>query len=182
MEIVAIITLLGNLVFVAVVTLAILSRSITIPYFAKGSAYLQHYGLWLAFLVALFSTIGSLYFSDVLLLPPCDLCWYQRALMYPQTIILFIAAMKNDRFVIQYILPLSLLGVFVGLYNYMLQIFPDLAASCGPGLVSCSIVYEYFFGYITIPVMSITGFAYILLFAVMGTTSSYKEVNDHKFK
>ncbi|MDO8713310.1 MAG: disulfide bond formation protein B, partial [Polynucleobacter sp.] len=32
----------------------------------------------LAWLIALFGTLGSLYFSDVMGFVPCLLCWYQR--------------------------------------------------------------------------------------------------------
>ena len=40
--------------------------------------------------VMLFSTvamIGSLIYSNIIGFPPCDLCWYQRILMYPIAIL-----------------------------------------------------------------------------------------------
>ncbi len=44
--------------------------------------------LYLAWFVAVLATVGSLFFSEVMKLPPCVLCWYQRIAMYPLTIIL----------------------------------------------------------------------------------------------
>ncbi len=36
-----------------------------------------------AWIVALVAMAGSLFFSEVMELPPCVLCWYQRIAMYP---------------------------------------------------------------------------------------------------
>ena len=33
--------------------------------------------------VSLIATLGSLYFSEVRNYIPCEMCWYQRILMYP---------------------------------------------------------------------------------------------------
>ena len=177
MEFVASITFVGNVTIVALLIVFLLSKQLPMRFLAVPIAIIQAYGLYLAFAVALFSTIGSLYFSEVLYLPPCDLCWYQRALMYPQTIILFIAAVKRD------VTALSTLGIVIGVYNYLLQVFPDMAASCGIDSVSCSTVSGYYFGYITIPVMSITGFVFILFFALMASNKKLpKEVTNHGFK
>ena len=48
--------------------------------------------MWLAFLVAAVATAGSLYLSEIADFPPCRLCWYQRAAMYPLVPVLAIAA------------------------------------------------------------------------------------------
>ena len=44
-------------------------------------------GILFAFLIALVSMLGSLYFSEIARLEPCELCWFQRIFMYPQVII-----------------------------------------------------------------------------------------------
>ena len=41
-----------------------------------------------AWIVSVVATLGSLYFSEILGWVPCILCWYQRILMYPMSIIL----------------------------------------------------------------------------------------------
>ena len=48
---------------------------------------------WAASVIAMF---GSLYFSEIRQFEPCELCWYQRILMYPMVVILGIATFKND--------------------------------------------------------------------------------------
>ena len=42
---------------------------------------MRPYLAYFAWLVALVATLGSLFFSEVLGLPPCVLCWYQRIAM-----------------------------------------------------------------------------------------------------
>ena len=48
---------------------------------------------WAASVIAMF---GSLYFSEIRQYEPCELCWYQRILMYPFVVILGIATVKKD--------------------------------------------------------------------------------------
>ncbi|MEG0381222.1 MAG: disulfide bond formation protein B, partial [Kurthia sp.] len=39
--------------------------------------------LLMIWVVALMATLGSLYFSEIRGYEPCELCWYQRIIMYP---------------------------------------------------------------------------------------------------
>ncbi len=66
--------------------------------------------LYLAWIVALLATLGSLWFSEVKHYIPCVLCWFQRICMYPLVIILGIAAFDSDLGVRKYILPLTGIG------------------------------------------------------------------------
>ena len=68
-------------------------------------------------LVAVVATAGSLYFSLGLGLVPCELCWYQRILMYPLVLVLGVAALENRRRGFLTALPLSILGVVVAAYS-----------------------------------------------------------------
>ena len=63
--------------------------------------------LWIAFLVAAVATAGSLYFSEVANYIPCRLCWFQRIAMYPLAVILLVAAIRRDRGVRWYVVPLA---------------------------------------------------------------------------
>ena len=56
-------------------------------------------------LVAIVATTGSLFLSLGLGLVPCELCWYQRILMYPLVIVLGVAAVENRRRVFLTALP-----------------------------------------------------------------------------
>ena len=52
--------------------------------------------LFAAWLIATVSTLGSLFFSEVMELPPCSLCWYQRIFMFPLPVVLFMGLMPTD--------------------------------------------------------------------------------------
>ena len=84
--------------------------------------------LALATLVAGVATAGSLYLSLGLGLVPCELCWYQRVLMYPLVVVLGVAAVERRAGVWRTALPLSALGTVVAAYHSHLQ---AATVSCG---------------------------------------------------
>jgi disulfide bond formation protein DsbB len=123
---------------------------------------IRSHGLFLAWVVALTATLGSLYFSEVRGFIPCALCWYQRVLMYPLVILLGVASHLEDKSVIRYTLPLSVLGGGVALYHYLIQKVPGMTGlgTCGVG-VPCNAQYIDWLGFITIPLLSLTAFTLI---------------------
>ncbi len=135
---------------------------------------MRRHGLFLAWTVALTATLGSLYFSEVRGFIPCVLCWYQRVLMYPLVILLGVASYHEDKSVIRYALPLSVLGGAVALYHYLLQKAPGMAGlgACGVG-APCNAQYINWLGFITIPFLALTAFTLIsgLLLIVAGVTA-----------
>lgn len=122
-----------------------------------------------ALLVVLGAIIGSLYFSEVAKFPPCELCWYQRILIYPQAVLLVLALMKKNRDVLYQIAALSGIGFIISVYQTYLQYGGSALAPCSTtGLaVSCAQKNFLEFGYITIPVMALTGFTMILIAVVL---------------
>lgn len=120
--------------------------------------------MYFAFVVSLVATLGSLYFSEVLKLPPCVLCWYQRIFMYPLVAILAVGIMLKDKKVHLYVLPLSIIGLFIALYHNLLyyHIIPESTDPCVTG-VSCTIKLIEWFGFLTIPLLSLTSFIVITL-------------------
>lgn len=120
--------------------------------------------LYLAWVVSLVATLGSLWFSEVRGFVPCTLCWYQRILMYPLVIQLGIAAWRADPRVIRYVLPLSALGTLIAAYHVLVQKIPGFgfATACRSG-VPCNVQYIDWFGFVTIPVLSLTAFVLITL-------------------
>ncbi len=118
--------------------------------------------LYLAWLVALTATLGSLYFSEVRHFVPCTLCWYQRILMYPLAIVLGIASYRQDGAVRGYVLPLSVLGMGFATYHVLEQNVPGFGAPalCRAG-IPCNLHYIHWLGFITIPVLSLTAFTLI---------------------
>ncbi|WP_138419764.1 disulfide oxidoreductase [Aquibacillus sediminis] len=118
--------------------------------------------IWAQSVVA---TLGSLFFSEVMRFTPCELCWYQRILMYPLVIIYGVSLVKKDWNMSLPGLILSGIGVFVSLYHYLIQktnLFPNAGDSCG--LVPCTTEYVNYFGFITIPLMALT--AFIIIFTL----------------
>jgi disulfide bond formation protein DsbB len=88
-------------------------------------------GLWLAALVATVATVGSLYFSESAGYIPCQLCWYQRIAMYPLAVILWIAAVRKDRHVIWYVLPIAATGAGIAAWHRLIELRPQLeTGSC----------------------------------------------------
>ncbi|MDU0331736.1 MULTISPECIES: disulfide oxidoreductase [Paenibacillus] len=141
--------------------------------------FLRDYGIYLAWLVAMVATAGSLYLSEVLHYEPCRLCWFQRIFMYPQVILLGIAAYKNDRHIIPYVLPLSIIGGMISIYHYSEQKIPALAKllPCKIG-VPCNVDYlgQGWLGFITIPFMALVAFVLIVLFLLAAREG--KEVEE----
>jgi disulfide bond formation protein DsbB len=115
------------------------------------------------------ATLGSLFFSEVMELPPCSLCWVQRVFMFPLALILLIGLFPFDGSVVRYALPMALCGVVVALYHTLLQfgIIPESAAPCRQG-VSCSDVSFALFGFVSIPMLSLVIFSVVagLLFSL----------------
>lgn len=120
--------------------------------------------LYTSWTIALISSAGSLFFSEVMELPPCVLCWYQRIAMYPLVIVLGIGIIVNDRRVKYYSLPLALAGLAISVYHNLLYygIIPESITPCTQG-VSCTSRQIEWLGFITIPLMALTGFVMVSL-------------------
>lgn len=127
-------------------------------------SFFEKYGLYLAWLVALTATLGSLYFSEIREFVPCELCWIQRIFMYPLAIILGISVFTEDWAARKYVLPLTIIGGIVSLYHYLVQKVPGFAEiqPCAQG-VPCSGQYINWFGFITIPFLALTAFTLITI-------------------
>lgn len=116
------------------------------------------------FLVSLIATLGSLYFSEIRDYIPCDMCWYQRILMYPILLITFIGLIKEDRNARLYARALSGIGIIVSLVHYGMQkisiIGENMPACTG---VSCTVQYINWYGFITIPFLALIAFVLIFV-------------------
>jgi disulfide bond formation protein DsbB len=115
-----------------------------------------------AWIQAVVAMAGSLYFSDVMLMPPCVLCWYQRICMYPLVAVLGVGFLLRERRIHFYVLPLSLIGLGIALYHKLLYygIIAESIVPCTTG-ISCTARNIEWFGFITIPLLSLTAFSVI---------------------
>lgn len=111
--------------------------------------------LYASWVVALIAMLGSLYFSEIRKFIPCELCWYQRILMYPLVLILGIATFQGDTRVKKYVLPMAIIGAFISIMHYLEQKVPGFSGikPCVSG-VPCSGQYINWFGFITIPFLA----------------------------
>ena len=115
---------------------------------------------FLAWLISLAGLVGSLFFSEIMVIPPCVLCWWQRVLLYPLVLIIGVGILRKTSRLHLYVLPFSIIGGLVALYHSLLQwgIIPESTQVCGVDSVSCAIASINYFGFITIPFMSLVAF------------------------
>lgn len=111
----------------------------------------------LAFVVALTSTLGSLYYSGIANFRPCRLCWWQRIMMYPLVPVLGIAAFRKDVMGAWYALPMALGGLGYGVYHTQLRWWPGDSDSCDID-APCSAIWVDTWGFVSIPFMATCSF------------------------
>jgi disulfide bond formation protein DsbB len=160
-QVISLLTLLSHLIFLTVLIVIALHA---------GSRYkLYHFVhkhiLKLLFWALLAAVVGSLVYSNIVGYPPCELCWIQRIFLYPQLIIVFMAMRRDDKRIIDYLVPLSFIGAAVALFHSLVQWgFSPLGSAIGCVAVGgeCAKIYVDAYSYITIPFMSFTVFVYII--------------------
>ncbi len=115
--------------------------------------------LFVAFGIALVSTAGSLFLSEVMEYVPCVLCWYQRIPMYALVVILGIALWTQDAHVRKYAQPLALIGAALAAFHCLLYLgfIPKGIQPCSQ-TTPCSEVKLQLWGFVTIPLMSLAAF------------------------
>ena len=119
---------------------------------------------YIAWFQAAVATAGSLFFSEVMDLPPCVLCWYQRIAMYPLVLILGVAIVRRDMAVKIYSLPFALGGLALAAYHNLLYygVIPESIVPCTSG-VSCTSRQLEWLGFVTIPLLSLVAFLVVTL-------------------
>jgi disulfide bond formation protein DsbB len=156
-------TVLGQ-VFTLGILVALIFRN-RIPLFNTTLNFLFGERIHLALAVTFLSIVGSLGYSEVMGFDPCLLCWVQRIFIYPQFVLFSVAFAKGyHREIFDYSRILSLIGGGVALYHYYAQQVGHTLLTCGAdGGVSCTEQYVFGFGYITIPMMTFTAFAFLFV-------------------
>ena len=131
------------------------------------------------FLISLFGTFGSLYFSEVMRFPPCTLCWYQRVFFYPLVFIFGVAMWTEDKGYRKYALPMALFGLAIALYHNLLYygVISEALAPCTQD-VSCSTKQLELFGFITIPLLSMMGFLITTALLAVDTNDHERTLNE----
>lgn len=127
-----------------------------------------------AFIVAVVATASSLTFSEVFAMQPCELCIYQRIVIFPQVIILGVALWKQHHDMItSYSIALASVAIPISVFHYALQKTDAPAvhafAPCDftGQAPSCSNYYVNMYGYVTIPLMALTTSVLIVILMVL---------------
>ena len=117
-----------------------------------------------AWLVATMATASALFIGEVMLMVPCQLCWYQRIFMFPLAIVLGMACFSDDRRGAVYALPLAVGGLLMAAYHTLLVagLIPKSWIPCSAG-VSCANQKLEILNGIQIPWLSLVAFFTITL-------------------
>jgi disulfide bond formation protein DsbB len=134
--------------------------------------------LWLAWVVAAVTMAGSLYYSiGPPQYVPCELCWYQRICLYPQAVILLVAALRRDRKVWTYVVPVLAVGATIAIYHVQLQAYPKQQTFC-PTLTPCTTRYVWEFGFVSLPFMALSAFVFIFALVLVARPSIRPSIQE----
>ncbi len=130
-------------------------------------SFLGKNGAYISWAIALASFVGSVYFAEVMGIPRCVLCWWQDIFMYPLVLIIGVGILRKDRSLASYVLPLSIVGLAIALYQNLLvwHVISESLAPCVAG-VSCVTQTFVALNFITIPLLSLVAFSLITLLMV----------------
>ena len=119
--------------------------------------------VFLAWLVATISTLSALFLGEVMGYVPCVLCWYQRICMFPLVLVLAAGLFPFDRRVVRYALPLAGVGLAIALFHWGVAsgLIPERMTPCTQG-VPCSVEQVKWFGFVTLPLLSVLSFSAIV--------------------
>ncbi len=166
-------TFLLQIVTVGIILIYVLRKN---PFFARIAALIGTWGLSIAFLATLVSSALTLYYSEVLGIEPCPLCWWQRVFLYSQVVLFALALWRRESRIALYSIVLSIFGLGFALYHHALQVLPSGTLPCPATGVSCAARFMYEFNYITYPLMAATLFAFLIVLMLFVRTRNTSEV------
>ena len=126
---------------------------------------IQKYRLYLIYTISFLGSVGSIMLTSYFMLDPCELCWYQRAFLFCIPVISIIAIIKKDITASLYVFYLSIIGSIFAVYHNLLQfgIIKTESIFCGSLSNDCITAAFTYFGFVTIPVMSLSIFLILIL-------------------
>lgn len=176
-----VLTLVANAFVVVAIVLALAAA---VSPRARGSVRgltttIAPHAVALAWVVALVTTLGSLYYSEHAGFVPCELCWYQRIVMYPLVVVLGVAWLRRDGKAWMTALPFVVIGAPLSLYHWLVERVPSFASTTSCSLdAPCSAPWFEKLGYVTLAWMAMSSFLLIgtlLMCTVVRRPSSSRE-------
>ncbi len=138
------------------------------------------HALLLAWIVAIVTTAGSLYYSESVGLIPCTLCWYQRICMYPLVVVLGAGWLRRDRGAWLVALPFVVVGAPLSLYHWLVERVPSLAESTSCSLdAPCAVPWFEKLGFVTLAWMCLSSFLLIGALLALGAAAG-REAPDEE--
>ena len=133
--------------------------------------------LFIQLLIVLAAIFGSLFFSEIMHFPPCNLCWYQRICIYPMAFILLTGIYLKSNETTAFLLPFSIVGLGISIYHNLvyykiISIFIPCSESA-----PCTAQQLNWFGFITIPMLSLSTLI-LLLGLNLATILISKKIRD----
>ena len=115
-----------------------------------------------AFLLVLAATAASLFFSNVMKVPVCELCWYQRVALYPLIVIIGIGLFPWNPGMLRTAGALTAIGWLISVFHLLLiaGFIPESARPCVQG-IPCSETHFDLFGLLNIPTLSLLTFSLV---------------------
>jgi disulfide bond formation protein DsbB len=132
----------------------------------------------LAWVVATVTTLGSLYYSEHAGFVPCELCWYQRIVMYPLVIVLGVAWLRRDTKVWMTVLVFVVIGAPLSLYHWLVERVPAFAESSSCSVTApCTAPWFEKLGFVTLAWMAMSSFLLIgvlMACSIAGSRAAYQ--------
>lgn len=124
--------------------------------------------LFATWAIALGASLAVLFIGEVMGQAPCNLCWFQRAFMFPLAIVLAVATFRSDIAATTYAIPLAGGGWLVAGFHSLLYagIIPEAIEPCGVG-PSCSSADMTILGGIPLPALSLAAFSAIIVLLIL---------------
>lgn len=117
-----------------------------------------HLNLMLQLGLAMGSILGSLFFSEIMKFPPCQLCWYQRICIYPMAFVILTGLFMKSKETSYYLLPLSLAGLVIATYHNLIYYkVIEVIVPCNES-APCTQQQLNWLGFVTIPLLSLVAF------------------------
>jgi disulfide bond formation protein DsbB len=155
----------NTLFAIGLIALQIFSVVLFVNIFLKKNSlhsFIEKNFLQIGFFATLSAVVVSMIYSTGFGYAPCTLCWWARIFMFPQLVLFFVGWVKKKNIALESFL-LSLFGLFVSGYHTYIDFAGVSSSACGEGGVSCLQRYVFEFGYITIPVMALSGFVFLAI-------------------
>jgi disulfide bond formation protein DsbB len=127
--------------------------------------FLKEYGNYMVWAIAFAGMAGSLYFSEIMGLVPCVLCWYQRIALYPLVILVGLGIIRKNPDLPRYVLPFSVIGLGVAVFHNLLYygVIEEKLSPCTVGASCVDPASQAIGSFVTIPLLSLIGFLIITL-------------------